>query len=501
MKLTSENLRYILGLKLNQVRQGKKLSLKELADKTNLSISYLSEIEKGKKYPKPEKIIAIAEALDISFESLVSLKVDENLNPLKDFMDTPFMREFPFDLFGISQHDVLNLLTESPQKANAFIRTIWDVGHLYDMKVEQFLFAALRSYQKMNLNYFPEIEESAKKFIDENNCDISQSLKKEKFEEILKTKYGYVIDEETLGNHPSLCSFRSIYVNSHPQRLLINKKLLPSQKAFILARELGYRYLSLKEREQTSAWIKVESFDQVLNNFKASYFAGALLINEKSIINDLKTFFNEPKWNGKNFLAIMNKYDATPEMFIYRIGHIIPKFFGLEEVHYLRFNNKTGSNNFRLVKELNMSPVIAPRSIGLNEHYCRRWLSINLLNKLTEKQKKGSYKETMIAAQRAKFIESDASFFTISLARRLVLNPDTNSSMIIGFLINDNFKKKVKFWNDSAIKDTLINETCERCGLTEKECSDRAAPPIIYEQKKKQKNMQDALEDLLNEFK
>ena len=91
MKALKDNLRYIFGFKLKQIRQKKGLGLKELSKLTGLSISYLSEIEKGLKYPKPEKIFALSEALDVSFESLVSIKTDEELNPLKDLINSPFM--------------------------------------------------------------------------------------------------------------------------------------------------------------------------------------------------------------------------------------------------------------------------------------------------------------------------------------------------------------------------------------------------------------------------
>ena len=188
-------------------------------------------------------------------------------------------------------------------------------------------------------------------------------------------------------------------------------------------------------------------------------------------------------------------------MFVYRFGHLLYDLFGIEEFHYLRFNNKVGTERFDLMKELNMSPVIAPHSIGLNEHYCRRWLSIDLLNKLAEEQKKEKSRTSLIAVSRAKFIETDAEFFTISIARPLVLSSDKNSSMIIGFLINDKFKRTVKFWDDPKIKDTLINETCERCGLSENECSERIAPAMIYNRLKKQKYEKDAVLRLLDEVK
>lgn len=496
MKALKDNLRYIFGFKLKQIRQKKGLGLKELSKLTGLSISYLSEIEKGLKYPKPEKIFALSEALDVSFESLVSIKTDEELNPLKDLINSPFMLEFPFELFDISPHDVLNLVNESPHKANAFLRTLYDIGQIYDMRVEHFYFAAIRTYQKMNMNYFPELEQSASNFIKLYKLNSSHAKLKKQLSSILKTKYNYFIDEDILDRYNELRNLRSVFIEGKSPKLLLNSKLLESQKIFILAKELGYNYLELTDRTPTSSWLHVDSFDQVLNNFKASYFAGAIMIKESSIKNDLKILFNNKKWDNNNFVTIMKKYDATPEMFVYRIGHIIPKFFKINEFHFLRFNNKVGENNFKLIKELNMSPVLAPHSIGLNEHYCRRWLGIGLLNKLAAKQKDGSYTKTLVAAQRAKFIESNAEFFTISLARPLALSSDTNSSMIIGFLINDNFKDKVKFWNDPDVPSTDINETCERCGLTNEECNERVAPPHIFNQNKSLKIRASVLEKL-----
>ena len=76
--LDSEHLRYVLGLKLRSLRQEKGKPLKAIAARSGLSVSYLSEIEKGKKYPKPEKLIELARALDVSFDSLVSLQVARN---------------------------------------------------------------------------------------------------------------------------------------------------------------------------------------------------------------------------------------------------------------------------------------------------------------------------------------------------------------------------------------------------------------------------------------
>ena len=43
--------------------------------------------------------------------------------------------------------------------------------------------------------------------------------------------------------------------------------------------------------------------------------------------NDLETFFARKKWNGEAFLAIMKRYNATPEMFYHRLTNILPHYF------------------------------------------------------------------------------------------------------------------------------------------------------------------------------
>ena len=73
MSANSDKVKIIFGLKIRQLRLDKKLSLSEVAEKSGLSISYLNEIEKGKKYPKTEKIMALSDALNIDYDSLKTL--------------------------------------------------------------------------------------------------------------------------------------------------------------------------------------------------------------------------------------------------------------------------------------------------------------------------------------------------------------------------------------------------------------------------------------------
>ncbi|MGH7496737.1 MAG: helix-turn-helix domain-containing protein [bacterium] len=501
MEKNNKNLRLILGIKLRQFRQQRDFSLKELAEKAKVSVSYLSEIEKGKKYPTPEKIMQLAEALGVSFDELVTLKVNEELNPLTTILDSPLLHEFPFQIFGIEPRAIVDLVKSSPLKAGALLRTLVDIGQNYDMKVEQFLFAALRSYLKMHENYFEEIEKAAQAFIAAHQWATEPPLPLTRLQEVLVHEYHYQVDEKTLHAYPELQGFRSIRMDSNPPRLLLNGKLMPVQKAFIIGRELGYSYLNLKERATTSSWLMVESFEEVLNNALASYFSGALLLNRDLLVQDLTAFFHDTRWEGEALLRMMQRYGATPEMFFYRLSQLLPKLFGLKEMFYLRFNNVAGSEEYTLTKELNMSRVLVPHGIGLNEHYCRRWLTVRLLKELAESQKRGAAGHVLVGAQRSRFIDSDAEFFVITMTRSLALTEHANSSITLGFLLNDDFKKTVRFWDDPAIPLLEVNETCERCGLSSQACRERAAPPVIYEKKREQRLREQALQKLMVDLK
>ncbi|MBL8152190.1 MAG: helix-turn-helix transcriptional regulator, partial [Blastocatellia bacterium] len=261
MELNADKLNFILGVKVKNHRQAKGLSLKDLSEKTGLSISYLSEIEKGKKYPKLEKLILLAESLGVSFDDLVSMKIDETLDPLKEILDSEFVQGFPFHIFGIQPKEIIHIVLESPDKARALVRTFLEISRIYEVRVEHFLFAALRSFQQQHMNYFEELEEASLKFRKENSLSEQVNITLEQLQIILKDKFSYEIDETTLDSYPELQGLRSIWIKGSRPKLLINRRLMNSQKAFIIAREIGYCYLKLKERAITSSWIRVESFD------------------------------------------------------------------------------------------------------------------------------------------------------------------------------------------------------------------------------------------------
>ena len=158
------DLKTILAIKVKRAREERRLTLTELAQKAALSISYLAEIEAGRKYPKPERILALAEALNCPYDDLISTKIDRDVDELHTFLSAPAVRDFPFELFGLSAADLMKLLTKAPAESSALLRALNGIAREYNIGVEAFLHAALRSYQELTGNYYPEIEREAEAF-------------------------------------------------------------------------------------------------------------------------------------------------------------------------------------------------------------------------------------------------------------------------------------------------------------------------------------------------
>ena len=72
MSINNQNSKIIFGLKVKQLRAEKQLSSAALAELAGLSVSYLNEIEKGKKKPRKDKISQLADVLNCTYDELVS---------------------------------------------------------------------------------------------------------------------------------------------------------------------------------------------------------------------------------------------------------------------------------------------------------------------------------------------------------------------------------------------------------------------------------------------
>ncbi|PZP38388.1 MAG: transcriptional regulator, partial [Pseudopedobacter saltans] len=73
----NESVRLIFGLKVRSLRMQKNLSYQQLSESSKITVSYLHDIENGKKYPKADKILTLAKELGVDYDYLVSLTGDK----------------------------------------------------------------------------------------------------------------------------------------------------------------------------------------------------------------------------------------------------------------------------------------------------------------------------------------------------------------------------------------------------------------------------------------
>ncbi len=494
MAINTQNKKLIFGLKVRKLRQEQNLPFKALSEKTGVSVSYLNEIEKGKKFPKEEKARALAKALNTTYEELMSTQLSKNLQPVADLLHSNFLDELPLDMFGIEAGKVVELIANAPMRVGAFISTVLEISRKYALQQENFHFAALRSYQELHNNYFEDLEQATEEFATANRMPFGENYSLAHLYNILVQRYGYTIDENELENYPSLKNFRSI-LKPDSKKLLINKDLTDMQRAFLLSKEIGFNYLELKDRANTSSFVRVESFEQVLNNFKASYFAGALLMPQESLRQDMETFFKKKTWDSVGFLDIMNKYNASPEMFLHRLTNLMPRFFGLDQLFFLRFNNTPPDKNYKLTKELHLARQHQPYGNETSEHYCRRWITLWLLDDLYQLQQADNYIMPIAAAQRSQFVGTDDEYLCFTIARPAHPTPNTNVSVTIGLRLNNHLRKTIAFLDDPTILIKTVNQTCERCAIID--CAERVSPPTVVEAQEENKRMWKDLEKLM----
>jgi len=489
------HIKLILGLKLKQLRQEKHLSLIEVASKSSLSVSYLNEIEKGKKYPKVEKIAQLAQVLGVGYDELISLKLTKNLTPIAELIDSNILEMLPLDHYGIDLNKFISLMSEASYQLSALVATVIDMAKSTEMSQNNFSRTAFRIYKEINDNYFEDIEQSAESFVAKNKVSVAPPLNYKTLFEILKKKYNYQLDETRLDDFAELKQLRGILKYGKQPTLFLNSKLSSAQKLFIVGKELAYNHLNITKRSYIHSSLKLNTFDQLLNNYIAAYFSTALILNKKDFKKDINVFFGQGKWDENFLISLINKFDATSEMFFQRLANLASNVWGLKKYFFLRFNTFAGTEKFDLTKEVRLNINQNPGGYQTNEHYCRRWISIDVLKNIKDELngtiRNGKMKAGIV---HSKFHETEDEYISFSVAQQNILDPNIFTSVTLGFYLDEQLKKKIKFWNDSNIAFRIVNNTCETCNISD--CKERVAEPTTLRKIQKSTNIENAIKQL-----
>ncbi|MHC6202856.1 helix-turn-helix domain-containing protein [Breznakiellaceae bacterium SP9] len=109
--MDGKDLRTILSLNMKLFRTRRKWSQADLAEKAKISITFLSNIERGNKWPYPDTLVKLASALDIDvFEFFKSQQVVHN--EVRDVM-TKFVNDVSVSLRHSVNKSVNQAVTQS----------------------------------------------------------------------------------------------------------------------------------------------------------------------------------------------------------------------------------------------------------------------------------------------------------------------------------------------------------------------------------------------------
>lgn len=488
--LSQKQIKMIFGLKLKELRMKSGLSFNELSDKTGLSVSYLNEIEKFKKYPKPDKISLLAKALNSNYDYLTSNKPTKQFKPIFELLDNKIFKDLPLQLFGFEPEHFIGLLSNAPKKTTAYVTAFIEMANRYAMSTENLYYSVLRKYIEMNENYFEDIEKAA------NECRISNKLNIERIThddlaKVLIEKYNYTIDHLKLNDSEHLKNVRSVFSNEK-NKLFLNKNLHPLQLKFLYGREIGFKVLNSIIRPKTTPTIDIHSFEEVLNNYKASYFSIALLLPESKVVEQTQLFFKQLRWNEKWIINILEQLNSTPEMLFQRWTNILPKHFNINTLFFLRFEHDILKNQFKLNKELHLNGQHFAQAKYNSENYCRRWIAIKSLQTFT--QSKNKHKSMQISVQKSKNITTKLEYLSISIAKPNYVFPHKNVSVTLGLAIDNDTKKQLKFLDDDSIPMVEVGQTCETCTITN--CKERIAENLTIPNAEQRKKIINAIEQL-----
>jgi transcriptional regulator with XRE-family HTH domain len=74
--MDGQKLRDALGRNIKLFRFHRELSQADLAEKADISITFLSDIERGNKWPYPDTVVNLAKALNVAVYELFKLESD-----------------------------------------------------------------------------------------------------------------------------------------------------------------------------------------------------------------------------------------------------------------------------------------------------------------------------------------------------------------------------------------------------------------------------------------
>lgn len=482
MRLRPQNERILFGLKLRQLRLDRDLSFQQLARLTGISVSYLNEIERGKKSPRPEKLDDLARSLDVTPRELSDFTLEAAMLPVVELLQSDFLNELPLDKFGIELAKIIEIIASAPARVGAFISALLELSRNYALLDENFYLAALRSWLEMHENYLEDSEAFAKTLRAELGWVPTFIPAAEDLAEVLRKRYDYRLLNGGIDEHPAFEGLDRVFVPTD-RTLLLAGTLGEIDLRYHYANEIGYQALEIPGRSLTAPMLQVRGFDMALAHARANAFAGAFLLPGEQVDAEIKDFFGTDEPALDVFEQLLATYRVTPELLLDRLTAMLPRYRDIRSLFFIKLV-EFEPGHVQVTRELHLGERHRPHSTGLQEHYCRRWVGVELLLRGRGKTKTG--------VQVEKFFGSEDEYLVLALASRS--HDGQREASFLGMPLTPDLEATIPSLLRADLKHRVVNNTCERCPITD--CQERAAPALFAEAKAKRRAVTEAIEEL-----
>ncbi|HEY0978404.1 MAG TPA: hypothetical protein VGE21_13105, partial [Flavobacteriales bacterium] len=219
---------------------------------------------------------------------------------------------------------------------------------------------------------------------------------------------------------------------------------------------LGFQFLEMgAQRPVLTPWPRATSFEHVLNNSKASYFAGALLLPASQLLDGLSAFFASERFHGPTLLSLLSRFNSSPEMFALRLTNLVPREFRIGKLFFQRFDHDRDTDTVSLHKELFLDRLHDTRAIQLLNDGVAAWLRKALFASIQQQHHDQRYGGPLCEAHR--FTAPDGrSFFVMALGRRMGREQHRSLAVCIGLEITPAHEKAIAFINDPSVGTSAL---------------------------------------------
>ncbi len=162
---------------------------------------------------------------------------------------------------------------------------------------------------------------------------------------------------------------------------------------------------------------------------------------------------------------------------------MLPRYRDIKSLFFIKVV-EVAPGHLQVTRELHLGERHRPHSTGLTEHYCRRWIGIEMLSRGRATPKTG--------VQVEQFYGSEDEYLVLALAD--TSHDGRRQASFIGMPHTPELGATVPALLRADLRRRVVNNTCERCPI--QDCQERAAPAVVAEAHAKRRAVGEAIEEL-----